>query len=65
MRISGFREQDNPSPVAVVLPRIADCGLYIREEDRETVRSGYRELAARLESTGYPDIAYGLVDVTT
>jgi methylase of polypeptide subunit release factors len=63
-RISGVREQDNPSPVAVCFPRIADCRLYVREEDSGSLRAAYSELAAQLERAGWPDMAYGVVDIT-
>jgi hypothetical protein len=63
LRIDGAREQENPSRVATVLPRIPDCGLYFREHERHAARSSYQELAARLEDGGFPDIAYGMIDV--
>ena len=62
-RINGVREQDNPSPVAVCFPRIADCRLYVREEDSGSLRAAYSELAAQLERAGWPDMAYGVVDI--
>ncbi|MBM0207566.1 hypothetical protein JNW90_34785 [Micromonospora sp. STR1s_5] len=63
-RISGVREQDNPAPVAVCFPRIADCRLYVREEESGPLRAAYSELATELESAGWPDMAYGIVDIS-
>jgi hypothetical protein len=63
-RISGIREQDNPSPLIDCLPRIADCRLYVRPDESDALRLAYRDLARSLEDAGWSDMAYGVVDIT-
>jgi hypothetical protein len=63
-RISGMREQENPSPLIDCLPRIADCRLYVRPEESDALRAAYRDLARNLEHAGWSDMAYGVVDIT-
>ncbi len=64
IRVSGRREQDNPAPASVALPRIAECRLYVADAERDAAVAGYRALASRMAAKGSPDIAYGVVDIT-
>jgi hypothetical protein len=62
-RINGIREQDNPSPIVSALSRRVDCRLYFDDAEREAKKAEFSKHARRLTEQGYPDIAYGIIDI--
>lgn len=62
-RINGVKLFNNPSPLYDVLPKKADCKLYVQDNERDAIRRGYYELVRRFESNGWTHLGYGLLQV--
>ena len=63
-RVDGARKLENPSPVTLALPALAECTLYGPDVlSRAKKRIAFSQLAAQHAAAGNPDIAYGIVSV--
>lgn len=62
-RVNGKKEQLNPMNLAEGLPKKADCQLYVKDRDREELRTQYKNLVKSLNNAGWEYLGYGIVDI--
>ena len=62
-RINGKKEQPNPMSLRDGLPKKADCGLYVKDEDRKEVRQRYIQLVKVFENKGWDVLGCGILEI--